>query len=475
MNRITRRDWLKQSSLAAGGFVCTNIAGAQPNPKPNIVFIFIDDMGWRDVGFMGSCFYETPNIDTLAGQGMIFTNAYANAPNCAPSRACIMSGQYAPRHGMYTVASSERGESKNRKLIPTPNRTKLPVDTVTLADCLQQNGYATGHFGKWHLGDDPEHNPLARGFDVYKGRAEVGFKAYHFARKDFRDEPEPEYLTDRLTDEACLFMEQNKEKPFFVNLWHHAVHVPVQAKKKMIEKYKDKEPCGGHWDAEYAAMVESVDQSVGTVMQKLDDLGLAENTLLLFFSDNGGYGPLTSMEPLRGAKGMLYEGGIREPMVIRWPRKVTAGTKCDTPVIGIDFFPTFLECSGISKPENTILDGESLVPLLTQSGAWNREALYWHFPVYLEAYKKGVGPWRTTPGAAIRKGDFKLIEFFEDETLELYNLKEDIGERHDLAAQMPETVRELHSQMKQWRAATNAPVPTEQNPDFVPYKKVERF
>ena len=424
------------------------------------MFIFIDDLGYKDLTCFGSTYYETPHIDKLAGQGMRFTSAYSNAPNCAPTRACLISGQYTPRHGVYTVGSPERGKARLRKLIPIPNRTNLDSKIVTIPEALKAAGYRTACIGKWHLGDKEPFRPEDRGFDVVFRRSHRG----HFM-------PDGQYLTDRLTDEAVKFIEQNRDKPFFLYLSHHTVHTPIQAKKELIEKYRKKKPSGEHNNPTYAAMVESMDQSVGTVCDKLDELALSDNTVVFFFSDNGGYANATSMVPLRGSKGMLYEGGIRVPMIAHWPGRIKAKTSCDVPVIGIDFYPTFLELAGAPKPSGHLLDGVSLVPLLTQRQALGRQAIFWHFPAYLEPYNKKQQPWRMTPGGAVRQGDWKLIEFFEDGKVELYNLKDDISENNDLAKTKPAKTKELHRILVEWRKSVDAPVPTEKNPQYNPDAK----
>ena len=456
---MKRRDFLKAVGLGAASLALPGRAGnateSSPKRKPNFVFIFIDDMGWKDLGFMGSRYYETPNIDKLAGEGVVFTNAYSNAPNCAPTRACLMSGQYTPRHGIYTVGTSERGQSKLRKLIPTPNKTNLDSNVVTISDALKQGGYTSACIGKWHLGSKAPYRPVDRGFDAAFERNHGG----HFGK-------DGEYLTDRLTDEAIKFIEANRSGPFFLYLPHHAVHTPIQAKEQLIEKYKKKEPTDAHNNPTYAAMIESVDQSVGRLMAKLDELGLRDNTVVFFFSDNGGYANATSMVPLRGSKGMLYEGGIRVPMIVRWPGVARPGGACDVPVIGIDFYPTMLEMAGAPQLSGHILDGVSIVPLLRGKGTLNREAIFWHFPAYLEAYNEKQWPWRTTPAGAVRQGDWKLIEYFEDGKIELYNLKEDLGEKKDLAGTMPGKANELHRTLIEWRKNVDAPVPAEKNPQY---------
>jgi arylsulfatase A-like enzyme len=326
--------------------------------KPNIVFFFIDDMGWTDLGFMGSEYYETPNIDRLAGEGMVFTDAYANAPNCAPSRACLMSGQYGPRHGIFTVGDPKRGNHPFRKLEPVPNKTVLADRFITIAESLKTNGYVSASMGKWHLGADPR----SQGFDVNIAGKEWGSPSgggYHspYRYPNLVQKEKGEYLTDRLTQEAEKFIEANKDESFFLYLTHYAVHTPIQAKDELTAKYEKKPKSEHHKNAKYAAMVESVDDSVGAVLKKLDELKLAENTVVFFFSDNGGFGGATSNHPLRGSKGMLYEGGIREPMIVKWPGVTKPGSRCNEPVIGIDYYPTFLEITGTKSPADYTLDG----------------------------------------------------------------------------------------------------------------------
>ncbi|MCH2378836.1 MAG: sulfatase [Pedosphaera sp.] len=438
--------------------------------KPNIVFYFIDDLGWTDVSFMGSKYYETPHVDQLSKEGMKFMSAYANAPNCAPSRACLLSGQYGPRHGIYTVGNSDRGKAQFRKLIPTKNTTVLADRFVTIAESLQSAGYVTATMGKWHLGTDP----TTQGFDVNIAGKHWGSPSgggYHspYNYPNLVNREKGEYLTDRLGQEACKFIEANKDKPFFLYLTHYAVHTPIQSKPGLKAKYQKKNPVGGHKNAAYAGMIESMDDSIGAVQSTLKRLKLEENTVVIFFSDNGGHGGVTSNAPLRGSKGMLYEGGIREPLVVKWPGVTKPGAVCNEPVIGVDLYPTFLEMAGARRPKNYQLDGLSIAQLLRDSTAsLDRAALFWHFPCYLQGYTPRHGPFRTTPAAAIRMGDWKLIEFFEDGKLELYNLKEDLSEENDLAKTMPAKTKELHAAMLKWRKSVKAPVPTEKNPLYDP-------
>ena len=460
-------------------FVASCVSGyssetnTEKNKKPNFVFIMVDDLGWKDVGFMGSNYYETPNIDKLSSQGMVFTNAYANAPNCAPTRACLITGQYSPRHGVYTVNNPDRGKSINRKLIPIPNKTILDSGFVTMAETMRSAGYRTGMMGKWHLGEENGTSPEEQGFDVNIGGCHQGHPATYFSpykNKFLEDGLEGEYLTDRMTDEAIKFIEESKNDPFFLYLPYYAVHTPIQPKPEVKKKYDEKPADGKQNNPAYAAMVETVDAGVGEIMKKLDELKLTKNTVVIFFSDNGGVGGITDMSPLRGSKGMLYEGGIREPMIVRWPGKVSPGTHCDIPVIGVDFYPTFIKIAGIRKPSGLILDGKNILPLFTGKNKYKKREIFWHFPAYLQATKRFLPDliWRTTPVSVIRKGDWKLLEFFEDGHLELYNLEEDIGETNNLAAQMPGKAKNLHKKLLKWREKVNAPVPTELNPEYDP-------
>jgi len=445
--------------------------------KPNIVFILIDDLGYTDVGYMGSKYYETPNINRLAKNGMIFTNAYANAANCAPTRACLLSGQYVPRHGVFTVGKSDRGKSQDRRLIPVKNNLTLPLDKITIAEALKPAGYVSAAIGKWHVGN----TQIIQGFDVGFDREDIGYTdGGHF--KD------GEYLADRLTSEAITFISKNNPKktgkPFFLYLAHHAVHTPIQAKDEFIEKYLPKEGVGCHNNAKYAAMIESIDQSVFKINQTLEELGLSENTILIFFSDNGGHGAFTCQKPLRGGKGMYYEGGIREPMFVSWPGKVKPGTTCEFPVIGTDFYPTFLELAGVSKPENYILDGKSILPLLNQEKTLAREAIFWHFPGYLQPYDGLMEEARDTvfrsrPVSVIRKGDWKLLLFHEEwvldgglekietnNSVELYNLKLDIGEQNNLCNKETAIRNELLDNLLNWMKETRAAIPDQRNSEF---------
>ena len=448
---------------------CTTSVNTSRAKKPNIVFIYADDLGWKDVGFMGSKYYETPSIDALAASGMVFTNAYANAPNCAPSRAALMSGKYSPRTGIYTVGSSRRGKSKFRKLIPIKNKTVLDTSFVTIAEVLKQNGYTCASIGKWHLGEGELTGPLGQGFDLNIGGWHYGHPKSYFSpygNPYLPDGPKGQYLTDRLTDEAIKFIKNNKDKPFFLYFPHYAVHTPLQAKDSLVQVFKGKKPAGGQHNPVYAAMVKSLDESVGRVVNELKDLGLLDNTIIFFTSDNGGFGPATTMAPLRGSKGMLYEGGIREPFIVSWKGKIKEGTKSDYPIIGTDMYPTVVSMTNSRLDKEVELDGVDLKKLFLEGSSPQPRALFWFFPAYLEKYRGMETLWRTTPAAAVRYGDFKLIRFFEDGEEELYNLKDDIGEKNDLADALPAKRAEMSKLLDEWIKSTNAPVPTERNPDF---------
>jgi arylsulfatase A-like enzyme len=447
-------------------------AGAANRSRPNIVFILADDLGWTDLAVQGSKYYETPNLDRLAAQGTRFTR-YHNCQNCAPTRAALMSGQYGPRTGVYTVGGTERFEWQSRPLRPVENVTALPLDKITLPQSLKAAGYATGMFGKWHLGEDAAHHPKARGFD--EAIVSMG-KHFDFNTKPPTPYPAGTYLADFLTDRATDFIRRHQDGPFFLYLPHFGVHSPHQAKANLIEHFKPKPAAGGHHDPTYAAMIASVDESVGRVMALLDELKLADNTVLIFSSDNGGVGgyareglkragDITDNAPLRSGKGSLYEGGIRDAFIVRWPGVTKPGTTTDVPAIHVDIYPTFLEVAGAKPPADYPLDGESLVPLLRDAtAALKRDAIYQHFPGYLGA---GPGEWRTTPVGVIEVGDWKLMEFFEDHRLELYNLRDDIGETTNLATRLPDKAKELHGKMIAWREAIKAPMPTV-NPDIQP-------
>lgn len=472
-----------------------------PVEQPNIIFILIDDMGWRDLSCYGSTFYETPNIDRLAAEGMLFSDAYAACPVCSPTRGSIMTGKYPARLGITDwIDHSGTIHPAQGKLIDAPYITALPSEERTLAHALSSADYQTWHVGKWHLGGDG-HYPDQLGFEENIGGCEAGSPApggffSPWAIPALKDAPVPEgtYLTDYLTDKCIELLEtRDSRRPFFLNLWYYSVHTPIEAKEEKIEKYRRKAedmgidsiepfavgtafPCE-HKQAErimrrtiqsdpvYAAMIESLDENVGRLLDYLDRNDLRENTLVIFTSDNGGLataeGSPTCNAPLSEGKGWMYEGGTREPLLVRWPERIAAGARMEEPVTSTDFYPTILEAAGLPADPDQHYDGESFLPLL-EGRNWSRtQPLFWHYPHY--------GNQGGTPGASIRRGDWKLIEFFEDEHLELYNLREDIGENRDRSATEPEKRDEMYGALSTWQKEIGALFP-QKNTDFTPWK-----
>lgn len=439
--------------------------------KPNFVVILIDDLGWRDLGLAGHPLHKTPNIDALAHRGTIFFNAYSNGPNCAPSRASIISGRYPPAHGIYTVGSSERGSRRNRKLVPIENRTDLEESLTTLPEVLRSRGYATAAIGKWHLGDDPTDH----GFDVNVAGTAAGHPTSYWSpyRNDaLPNGPRGEYLTTRMTNEAVRFIASNPDRPFLLYLSYFAVHTPIQPRHDLAEQYrqlKDADKRLKQFDSGYAAMVTAVDQGVGTIIDAIEQLELRDNTFIFFMSDNGGLGRYASMSPLRGEKGTLYEGGIRVPLIIDGPG-LQQSAIIREPVSGVDLLPTIVDMAGLDIETivpHPLTDGMSLLPIIradAPNATLDRPAIFWHFPAYLQAYDRGVDPWRTTPAGAVRAGQYKLLEFFEDGRLELYDLDADPGETTNLALTEPDIRDRLLEMLRAWRTEANAPVPTTPNP-----------
>ncbi|HMV82395.1 MAG TPA: sulfatase [Blastocatellia bacterium] len=451
--------------MTAGGL-------AQSRQRPNIVLVLADDLGWKDVGYQGSDFYETPNLDRLAKAGMVFTQAYAGAGNCAPSRAVLLSGQYGPRHGVYAVDNTKRGPVNLMRMEPIPNRSGLAPAQVTLAEALKAAGYATGIFGKWHLGGPEGALPKEQGFDVvYDSRPNPNQR---------RDEPEDPKGIYSLTRAATAFIEHNKDKPFFAYVAHHAIHTALEARPSSLAKFKAKQPGAQHKAALYAACLYDLDDGVGVLLNKLKELGLDQNTLFIFTSDNGGT-QQSSQEPLRGNKGCYYEGGIREPFIAYWPGVINAGTTDKTPVHNVDLYPTFLATAAAKIPAGKTLDGESLLPLFKGNGKLKRQAIFWHFPGYLDdPVLRGRDPvFRTRPVSVIRKGDWKLHLYHEEwqldggryrlatnNAVELYNIAADIGERNNLAQTNRAKRDELLGDLLQWIKTVNAPLPSERNPAY---------
>ena len=457
--------------------------------RPNIVFILIDDLGWRDLSCYGSTFYETPVLDGLAERGMRFTDAYAASPVCSPTRASILSGKYPARVGVTDwIGSATRG-----RLLEPPYTHCLPLEEKCLAAALREGGYATWHVGKWHLGGRAYY-PENHGFDVNVGGCDWGAPPQGYFSPwgipTLRDGPAGQYLTDRLTDEAIgLIRGQDRGRPFFLYMSHYAVHTPIQALPQDLSKYEAKVKASGldrvktfeegeffpseskrhrrvvrrlvQSDPAYAAMVENLDWNTGRLLQALRDAGQADDTIVLFTSDNGGLataeGSPTCNRPLAEGKGWMYEGGTREPLIVHWPGVTEGGTLCPTPVTSPDFYPTILEMAGLDPLPQQHVDGASMVPLLQGRQADRERALFWHYPHY--------GNQGGSPACSMRLGDFKLIEFFEDGRRELYNLRQDIGEDRDLAAADPQRAGSMQRMLADWRQSVDARLPMP-NPDW---------
>mgnify|MGYP002628588849 CR=1 FL=1 len=438
--------------------------------QPNIVLINIDDMGWNDISFMGSEYYNTPHIDALADQGLVFTQGYAASANCAPSRASIHSGKWTTRHQIYTVANSDRGKSSDRKLIPIKNTTVLDKKFTTLSQKLKQQGYITCHSGKWHISDDP----LEYGFDVNIAGGPQGAPGSYYppfgnnSKQIKVEKGKSEYLTDLIMENTLLFLDDVKG-PFFLNYSPYAVHTPIHPVDSLLYKYENKPPYKGQKNPRYATMIENLDRNIGLLVDKLKKRKLFDNTFIIFTSDNGGYfGKITMQKPLRAGKGSYYEGGIRVPFFFLWKDKISPGKDTQTPISHLDIFPTLMDLVGDHSMEKE-LDGHSLLPLTTKNTSLKERSFFWHFPIYLQGYdikynENRDSLFRTRPGSVIRKGDWKLHYYFEDKDVEVFNLKEDIGERNNLAEVNKAKKQELLDELNYWWKKTDAPIPTEANP-----------
>jgi arylsulfatase A-like enzyme len=457
--QINRRTFLQ---TLCGGFAAACADAARP-VAPNILFILLDDMGWRDTGCYGNRFIDTPNIDRLASQSARFSNAYAACPVCSPTRASILTGKYPARLHL-TDWIPGRKQWPFHKVIPPEFLQQLPLEETTLARALKPGHYRSAAIGKWHLGGEG-HLPIDHGFDVNIGGSSNGSTTHYFGPLEMPGlKLDPgEFLTQRLTDEGVRFMRVG-QPPFFLYQAHYTVHLPLEAQQESIEKYKRRDI--GDSDPAYCAMVESADQSVGQLLQALDESGQADRTVVIFFSDNGGVRyqarnkkPVTNNSQLRAGKGHLYEGGIREPLLIRWPNVTRPGQVIDTAVSSIDFFPTL--CAAIRASHGRV-DGVDISPLLKGRSIANRP-LFWHYPHY--SHQGG------RPAGAVRDGDWKLIEFFEDR-LELYNLRDDPGERRNLVRKESVRAIKLHDVLKDWRESVRASMPRE-NQGYDPAKESE--
>jgi len=463
---MNRRQFLKSITIGAGALGLGPFATLTPAPgkgdstvRPNFLFILADDFGWSQLGCYGSNYYETPNIDRLALEGMRFTDAYAACPVCSPTRASIMTGKYPAR--LHLTDFIAGGSFPYEKYNQPEWQKYLPLEEITIAEALKTAGYATASFGKWHLSIDKKppkslpYNPDKQGFDEY-------FVTY---KPSSRTDPESDaHNVEAITQKSLQFMERHKNEPFFLYVPHNTIHAPVLGKKKLVQKYRNKPGSDlPQNNPVLGAMIEELDKSTGSLLKKLDELEIADKTIVIFFGDNGGLEKDAKQMPLRSGKANLYEGGIREPLIVRWPGVVTPGKTCGEPVTSVDFFPTFLEIAGLKGHAKKPIDGVSLVPLLNQSGKLDRPAVYWHYPHY---HSSSIGPC-----GAVRAGDYKLIEWFDESIcgpgneFELYNLTKDIGEQNNLAKKMPKRVEKLKKMLSNWRTEVNAQILT-LNPDY---------
>ncbi len=457
----------------AGVLSLTACAEKHQAPAPNIIMLLVDDLGWKDVGFMGSTFYETPNIDKLSHESLIFTNAYAACAVCSPTRASIQTGRYPARTGVTdwirarfqvpggALEAPPAYQENPGRLLKTPsNPYWMSLDEITIAEQLKQSGYFTCHIGKWHLGPD-DYYPEKQGYDVNIAGCDMGQpvnyfdpyaneKGVHFPTLEPREKGE--YLVDRLADELVHVIDQHKDKPFFINMCYYAVHTPLMAKQEMIDKYESKNALDAQDNPVYASMIESVDQAVGKLITCLEKNGLMENTVIVFFSDNGGLLSSTSNNPLRAGKGYPYEGGIREPMFIFWKDRIRPGV-CETPVSSIDFMPTFCSLTGTPIPDK-VIDGVDISPLFFNEPLEPRP-LFWHFPHYRG---KDVVPY-----SIIRDGRWKLIKYYEGKAFELYDLESDLTEYHDVSEQFPLVRDSLNKKLDKWLENTGAKIPLAKN------------
>lgn len=440
------------------------IHGAKQTSPPNIVVIMADDLGWMDLHCQGNERLDTPSLDKLASEGMRFTSAYAAAPVCSPTRAAMMTGQSPARLALtnHAPGNKDNFSKEGSKLSEPKTERNLALKYVTIAERLADAGYETAHIGKWHLSyvarrskgplTELDLRPEKQGFDLNIGGCFRGGPPSYFAPyriPALTDGEEGEYLPERLADEAIKFIQDNRDKRFYLNWWPYSVHYPIQAKEKLIAKYRERKGPGIR-DPIYAAMIEGMDRGIGRFLKALDEAGLRDNTLVIFKSDNGGYNG--DNRPLRGFKGMLFEGGIRIPWIVRWPGKIQPATTCDVPVISMDCYPTLLEVAGLKPTPDHPIDGQSLLPLLRQSDGFDRKAVYFHYPNW--AFHR-----RNKLGGAVREGDYKLIKRYKNGQLELYDLRKDIGEKRNLAENKPRIAKRLATQLEQWLENNNARMP----------------
>lgn len=456
--------------LLSAATICTASFAAQ---SPNVLFILVDDLGYSDVACYGNTLHETPNVDRLAREGMRFTDAYAACAVCSPTRASIQTGQYPIRFGITDWIAGARKPNTPLKEVFTERM--LPLEQVTVAEAFKEHGYQTAFVGKWHL-LDKDHTtgyPEDQGYDVnigghHKGSPPGGYWA-PFNNPKMSNKSDDNYLTDRMGDETIHLLEQyskDKENPFFLMLSFYTVHTPIQSKPKLMEYYAEKlsKQKSSHWkNTKYAGMVHSMDENIGRILKALDEHELADDTIVVFSSDNGGLHSVTSCYPLSQGKGYYHEGGIRVPLIIRKPGGVAGGLESDEPVISNDLFPTLLDLAGLPLRPDWHKDGLSLKPLLEERTFAGHDALYWHYPHY---HAEGE-----TPNSAIRIGDYKFIRHYQDGKLELYNLKQDVGETKNLMKQMPEKAAELEAALDQWLVEVDAYIPGA-DPEFDPSKPI---
>jgi len=461
---------------------CLHAAETGAASRPNFVLILVDDLGWTDLGCQGSKYYETPHIDALAQQGMRLTDAYAACAVCSPTRASVQTGRYPARLGVtdWIRARFQGGiigpdgknpsgyvGGRNHKLLCPENALFMELDEVTLAEALGPASYVSCHVGKWHLGQEAQF-PEKQGYQFNHGGCDLGQPPGYFdpykTNRPFYEIPNlpprkaGEYLTDREADEAAEFIRRHRDKPFFLYMAHYAVHTPIQAKKELTARYRAKKRTNQK-NPTYAAMVHSVDESTGKIMAALGEAGVADNTVVIFTSDNGGLLGPTHNAPLRAGKGWPYEGGIRVPVIVHWPGVVKAASTCDVPVTSVDYFPTILAAAGVAPPAGRALDGEDLMPLLRRTGTLRRDAIYWHFPHY-----RGR---RIPPYSIIREGPWKLIRRYDGKRFELFNLADDLSERVDLSAKMPDRVQRLDAKLTAFLKSAGAKLP-KPNPHYQP-------
>ena len=442
----------------------------------NVVLILIDDLGWRDLSCYGSAYYQTPNIDRLAQEGVRFTQGYAACNVCSPTRASILTGKYPARLMLTQWLPAGRWSARQHRMREGRYMGHLPLEEVTIAEALREEGYRTAFMGKWHLGTETYYFPEHQGFDVNVAGRDYGAPGHYFypfegswtipttGRKLVKDNPiggtEGDYLPDLLAERAAAFIRDNAERPFFLMLSHYAVHAPLQGKPETRARYEAIPSEDRQGPPDYAAMVESIDDSVGTVVQALEDSGLTQNTLVIFTSDNGGFARATNNAPLRANKGTNYEGGLRVPFILRWPESGRSAVVCETPVITNDLYPTILEALDLPLRPYQHVDGHSLLPLLEEDANDPKRALYWHYPHY------NRHP-HSFPSGVIREGDWKLIQNYETEAIQLYNLRHDIGETENLAASQPERASRMLRRLNDWRDDVGAD-PMRPNPQFAP-------